>query len=134
MKRIWNGLGSISGAVGFWEVISLYRYFKRVLDFVLSGLALIVLWPVFLVIGLIIKIDSRGPVLFKQRRIGRDKREFYLLKFRTMRIDAPKDIPTHMLQGPELYITRIGKFLRKSSLDELPQIINIRSRKWSLYM
>jgi O-antigen biosynthesis protein WbqP len=74
---------------------------------------------------ILIKIDSKGPILFKQKRIGRNKKHFYILKFRTMKIYTPKDTPTHMLENPEQYITRMGKFLRKTSLDELPQIINI---------
>jgi O-antigen biosynthesis protein WbqP len=72
-----------------------------------------------------IKLDSKGPVLFKQKRIGRNKKHFYILKFRTMRIDTPKDTPTHMLENPEQWITKVGKFLRKTSLDELPQLINV---------
>lgn len=83
------------------------------------------LWPVFLLIAVLIKIDSKGPVLFKQKRIGRYKKEFYMLKFRTMRIDTPKDMPTHMLQNPDVFITKVGRLLRRLSLDELPQIVNI---------
>ena len=101
------------------------KYIKRILDFVLSFIALIILSPVFLIIAILIKLDSKGPVLFKQKRVGKNKKHFYILKFRTMKVDAPKDTPTHMLQNPEVYITRVGKFLRKTSLDELPQIINI---------
>jgi len=101
------------------------KYIKRILDFVLSFIALIILSPVFLIISILIKLDSKGPVLFKQKRVGKNKKHFYILKFRTMKVDTPKDTPTHMLQNPEKYITRVGKFLRKTSLDELPQIINI---------
>ena len=101
------------------------KYVKRILDFVLSFIALIMLSPVFLIIAILIKLDSKGPVLFKQKRVGKNKKHFYILKFRTMKVDTPKDTPTHMLQNPEKYITRVGKFLRKTSLDELPQIINI---------
>lgn len=101
------------------------KYIKRWLDFILSLIGLIVLSPLFIIIILAIKLDSKGPVLFKQKRVGKNKKHFYILKFRTMRTDAPKDTPTHMLKNPEAYITRVGKFLRKSSLDELPQIINI---------
>ena len=86
---------------------------------------LIFLSPLFLILVIAIKIDSRGPVLFKQKRVGIHKSHFYILKFRTMRIDTPKDMPTHLLQNPEQYITRVGKLLRRTSLDELPQIINI---------
>ncbi len=103
----------------------IYLKFKRVIDFVLALTGLIILMPVFLLLIVTIKIDSRGPVFFKQKRVGVHKTHFNILKFRTMRIDTPKDMPTHMLKNPEQYITRVGKFLRKTSLDELPQIINI---------
>jgi len=102
-----------------------YLKFKRFYDFVLSLIGLIVLSPLFLLLIILIKIDSKGPILFKQKRIGRNKSHFYILKFRTMRIDTPKDTPTHMLENPQQWITKVGKFLRKTSLDELPQIINI---------
>jgi len=105
---------------------------KRILDLIASGFTLIILWPVFLIIGLIIKIDSQGPMFFKQKRIGKNKTEFYILKFRTMRNDTPEDIPTHMLQNPDKYITKIGKLLRKTSLDELPQIKNILKGEMSI--
>jgi O-antigen biosynthesis protein WbqP len=108
------------------------KYIKRIIDFTLSLIAMIILWPVFLLIAIFIKIDSKGPVLFKQKRVGKDKKHFYILKFRTMRIDTPKDMPTHMLQNPEAFITRVGKFLRKTSLDELPQIINILKSEMSI--
>lgn len=98
---------------------------KRVIDFLLSLVGLIVLSPLFVIIALIIKISSPGPVFFKQKRVGKNKTYFNILKFRTMRIDTPKDCPTHLLVNPDQYITPIGKFLRKTSLDELPQIINI---------
>ena len=101
------------------------RLFKRMIDFTLSLIGLIVLLPIFLIISIIIKITSPGPIFFKQKRVGIHKTYFNILKFRTMRIDTPKDCPTHLLQNPEQYITGIGKFLRKTSLDELPQIINI---------
>lgn len=103
----------------------MYRGWKRGLDFVISLLGLIVLSPVFLALILAIKVDSRGPVLFRQKRVGIHKSHFQILKFRTMRMDTPKDMPTHLLQNPRQYITRVGGFLRKTSLDELPQIINI---------
>jgi O-antigen biosynthesis protein WbqP len=102
-----------------------YHVLKRVIDFILAFISLIVLSPVFIIISLIIKFTSDGPVFFKQRRIGKNKKEFYILKFRTMRTDTPKDMPTHLLENPEAYITKIGKFLRRTSLDELPQLINI---------
>lgn len=103
----------------------MYAYMKRGIDFILSLLGLIVLSPVFLVLIIAIKVDSPGPVLFRQKRVGIHKTHFAILKFRTMRIDTPKDMPTHLLQNPEQYITRVGRFLRRTSLDELPQIINI---------
>lgn len=102
-----------------------YLKFKRFYDFVLALVGLIVLSPLFLILMICIKLDSKGPILFKQKRIGRHKKHFNILKFRTMRIDTPKDTPTHMLENPQQWITKVGKFLRKTSLDELPQIINI---------
>jgi len=102
-----------------------YLHIKRVVDFICSLLALIVLSPIFLILIIAIKLDSKGPVLFKQKRVGIHKTHFNILKFRTMRIDTPNDVPTHQLKNPEQYITKVGKFLRKTSLDELPQIWNI---------
>ena len=102
-----------------------YLKIKRTLDIFLSSIGLIMLSPVFLILIIAIKLDSKGPVLFKQKRVCIHKTYFNILKFRTMRIDTPKDTPTHMLKNPEEHITRVGKFLRKTSLDELPQIINI---------
>ncbi|OQR54020.1 sugar transferase [Bacillus sp. CDB3] len=111
----------------------IYRtYIKRIIDFFLALIGLIVLSPVFIVLILCIKLDSRGPVLFKQRRIGKDKTEFYILKFRTMKTDTPSNTPTHLLKNSEDYITRVGKFLRKTSLDELPQIVNIVKGEMSI--
>lgn len=109
-----------------------YMVCKRLLDFTLSLLGFLVLWPFFLLIAIIIKLESSGPVFFEQKRVGKNKQYFYILKFRTMRTDAPKDMPTHMLQNPEAFITTIGKFLRKTSLDELPQIINILNGEMSV--
>lgn len=102
-----------------------YLKFKRFYDFVGALIGLIILSPLFLILIILIKLDSKGPILFKQKRIGRHKKHFFIFKFRTMRIDTPKDTPTHMLENPEKWITRMGKFLRKTSLDEIPQIINI---------
>ena len=110
----------------------LYMGIKRVVDFMLSLLALIFLSWLFLILCIAIKIDSPGPILFKQKRVGLHKSHFNILKFRTMRIDTPKDMPTHMLSNPDQYITKVGKFLRKSSLDELPQIINILAGQMSI--
>ena len=101
------------------------NFFKRLLAIVLSLLGLICLGWLLILLCIAIKIDSPGPVLFKQKRVGKGKSHFYILKFRTMRIDTPKDMPTHLLVNPEQYITRVGKFLRKTSLDELPQLLNI---------
>ncbi|WP_026672872.1 sugar transferase [Alkalihalobacterium bogoriense] len=103
----------------------MYMKIKRLIDIVLSLIGLIVLSPIFLILILGIKLDSKGPVLFKQKRVGINKTHFNILKFRTMRIDTPKDTPTHLLDNPDQYITKMGKFLRKTSLDELPQIWNI---------
>ena len=103
----------------------IYVKIKRIIDFALSLAGLIVFSPIFLILMLAIKLDSPGPILFKQQRVGMHKTHFNILKFRTMRIDTPKDMPTHLLSNPEQYITKVGKFLRKTSLDELPQIINI---------
>ncbi len=102
-----------------------YLKLKYTLDFLLSALGLILLALPMVILMLLIKIDDPGPVFFCQNRIGKDRKTFRMLKFRTMRTDTPRDTPTHLLQNPEQYITRIGRFLRKSSLDELPQIFNI---------
>ena len=101
------------------------RYVKRFLDLMLGMIIFVLLLPIFLILMVSIKIDSKGPVFFRQKRVGKNKRYFNILKFRTMRTDAPKDMPTHLLQNPDAFITRTGKFLRKTSLDELPQLINI---------
>jgi O-antigen biosynthesis protein WbqP len=98
---------------------------KRIIDLLLSIIGIVVLSPLFLLLIIAIKIDSKGPVLFKQKRVKIHKKHFNILKFRTMRIDTPKDTPTHLLENPDQWITKVGKFLRKTSLDELPQIINI---------
>lgn len=103
----------------------MYLHIKRVIDFVLSLIALIVLSPLFLILAIWIKSDSPGPVFFKQKRIGKHRTFFQIYKFRTMRSDTPKDTPTHLLNDPTSFITKSGHFLRKTSLDELPQIINI---------
>ena len=102
-----------------------YMAFKRSLGFFLALVACIVLIPVFLFIMGAIKFESRGPVFFKQKRVGLKKSHFNILKFRTMYIETPQDTPTHLLADPDVYITRVGKFLRKTSLDELPQLFNI---------
>ena len=101
------------------------KYGKRLIDFLISLLGFIVLSPPFLILCLLIKITSKGPIFFKQKRVGIHKTYFDILKFRTMKIDTPKDVPTHLLSDPDQYITSVGHFLRKTSLDELPQLINI---------
>lgn len=103
----------------------MYLKIKRLMDMVVSIIGLFVLSPIFVILILAIKLDSKGPVLFKQKRFGIHKSYFDILKFRTMRVDTPKDTPTHLLENPDQWITKVGKFLRKTSLDELPQIINI---------
>ena len=109
----------------------MYRhFFKRFIDIILSLLAIIVLAIPMLLIALIILITDPGPIFFKQKRFGKDKKFFKILKFRTMKVNTP-DVPTDKLKNPEQYITSIGKFLRKTSLDELPQLFNILSGKMS---
>lgn len=108
------------------------RFVKRALDIVISFCAMAVLALPCLLLVIWIKLDSPGPVLFKQKRVGRGKTYFDILKFRTMRIDAPHDMPTHLLDNPEAFITRSGRFLRKTSLDELPQLFNIFVGQMSL--
>lgn len=101
------------------------KYFKRLIDILLSLIGMPFLIIPIIVISIAIKLDSPGPIFFKQRRVGINKKSFYILKFRTMRMDTPVNIPTEMLEDADHYITRIGKFLRKTSLDEIPQIFNI---------
>lgn len=101
------------------------QYIKRILDIMLSLLGILLLSPIWLLIMLTIKVNSRGPVFFIQKRVGYQKCFFNIYKFRTMRSDTPKDVPTHLLSDPDQWITKVGRFLRKTSLDELPQLINI---------
>lgn len=103
----------------------IYLCIKRLMDFILSLIAIILLMPIFLIIAIIIKLESKGTVFFKQKRVGKNKKYFNIYKFRTMRSDTPKDMPTHMLKNADSYITKFGGFMRKTSIDELPQIINI---------
>jgi O-antigen biosynthesis protein WbqP len=98
---------------------------KKTMDLLLSFLLIFLFSPVLLLLAIIIKLESKGPIFFKQKRVGKDKTYFYILKFRTMNVDTPKDQATHLLENPEKYITKFGGFLRRTSLDELPQIINI---------
>lgn len=97
---------------------------KRTFDFLFSLIAFIILFPIFIIVMLCVKLTSKGPIFFKQRRIGRKNKEFMMYKFRSMRTDTP-NVATHLLKDPNIFITPVGKFLRKSSLDELPQLINI---------
>lgn len=110
----------------------MYPTIKRFLDFTLSLIGILVLSPFLLLLVILIKLDSPGPVLFKQKRVGIHKSYFQIYKFRTMRIDTPQDCPTHLLTDPEHWITRVGRFLRKTSLDELPQIFNILNGEMSI--
>lgn len=103
----------------------MYPISKKIIDFFISLISICFLWPFFLILACLIKLDSKGPVFFKQERVGKNKKIFKILKFRTMRVNAPNDIPTHLLQNPDAHITKVGNFLRKTSLDELPQILNI---------
>ena len=111
----------------------MYQNFgKRLLDIVLSALGIVVLLPVFALIAVAIELDDPGPVFFRQKRVGIHKTHFQIMKFRTMKVSTPKDIPTHLLENPEQYITRVGRVLRKTSLDELPQIFQIFTGKMSI--
>lgn len=109
-----------------------YIILKNVLDFILSLMLLIIMFPFFCIFSIIIKLESKGPVFFRQKRIGKNKKEFYIYKFRTMETETPKEMPTHMLKNAETYITKSGKIFRKTSIDELPQIINILKGQMSL--
>ena len=108
------------------------RFGKRALDVLLSGLGLIVLSPLFLIISIAIKAEDPGPVFFRQKRVGIHKTYFNIVKFRSMRQDTPHDMPTHLLNDPQRWITNTGRFLRKTSLDELPQIAQIFTGKMSI--
>jgi O-antigen biosynthesis protein WbqP len=108
----------------------LLKYF---LDKTLAFIAIVIFFPILILpISILIKVNSKGPILFKQKRIGQNKKTFLLYKFRTMRIDTPKDVPTHQLKNPEKWITPLGKFLRKTSLDEVPQLFNILRGEMSI--
>ena len=108
------------------------KVLKRLIDFVLASVGLVVLSPVFLLIAIAIRVDDPGPVFFRQKRVGIHQTYFDILKFRTMKMDTPHDMPTHLLENPDQYITRVGRFLRKTSLDELPQIAQIWTGKMSI--
>ena len=108
------------------------KYAKRLIDLLLSACAIVALSPVYLLICIAIVVDDPGPVFFRQKRVGIHKTHFLILKFRTMKVSTPKDVPTHLLENPEQYITRVGKFLRRTSLDELPQIFQIFTGKMAI--
>lgn len=113
--------------------MNIYRTtIKRLLDIVLSACGILLLSPLFLILMLAVYIDDPGPFFFRQKRVGLHKATFYLWKFRSMKVSTPKDVPTHLLENPEQYITRVGKFLRKTSLDELPQIFQIFTGSMSI--
>lgn len=105
--------------------MKVYSLLKRAIDIILSFFGIIILSPVFIVLALLVKMDSSGPVFFRQKRVSKGRRVFNILKFRTMRTGTPKYVPSSDLENPYLYITRMGSFLRKTSLDELPQLFNI---------
>jgi len=138
---LWLALGVMASEIWRYKIEQpprtrktkpIYNFFKRIFDFTASLIALIVFLIPTLILVVLIKIDSKGSILFKQRRIGRNKKEFNIYKFRTMRTDTPKDVPTHLLDNPDAYITRLGRFMRKTSLDELPQLINILKSDMSI--
>ena len=108
------------------------KFGKRALDILLSGCGILVLAPVYLIVAAAIKLDDPGPVFFRQKRVGIHKTHFNILKFRTMKMNTPKDTPTHLLENPQQYITRVGRVLRKTSLDELPQIFQIFTGEMSI--
>ena len=108
------------------------KYFKRLIDLVLSGLALIILAVPLLIFGLIVKLDSKGPILFWQKRVGLHKQTFMMPKFRSMYTETPAEMPTHLLDDPQRWITPVGKIYRKLSIDELPQILSIFTGKMSI--
>ena len=111
----------------------MYEYFvKRGLDIILSTVGLVVLFPAFIIIGIVIKVDSPGPVIFRQKRVGLDKQPFQIYKFRTMYVAAPPDAPAWKLDDVDSYITEVGKFFRRTSIDELPQLYNILKGEMSL--
>ena len=108
------------------------HFFKRLIDLLLSFLAIVVLIPVWIILAIAIFISDPGPIFFTQKRVGKNKKIFKILKFRTMKTSTPHDMPTHMLENPEQYITKVGAFLRKTSLDELPQVFNIFASQMSI--
>lgn len=129
----FSAMRNADGACGHLEAVgisdvqrSLYdKIWKRILDVILSFCGIVILSPVFLIISIAIYVDDPGPIIFSQKRVGLNKKYFMLHKFRTMKMSTPHDVPTHMLNNPDQYITRVGKFLRKYSLDELIQVVDI---------
>ena len=115
-----EAIGASDYKAGFYE-----KCIKRIIDLILSGLGLIMLSPLYLIVIIAIVIDDPGPVLFTQKRIGKNKRYFKLHKFRSMKMSTPHDVPTHMLDNPDQYITKVGRFMRRTSIDELPQVWDI---------
>ena len=109
----------------------IYTFLKNLFDYLVAGFLVVILMPFLAIISAIILIDSKGPILFVQKRIGKNQIPFKIFKFRTMKIETPNNVPTHKLVNPEAYLTRAGKFLRKTSLDELPQLFNILFGKMS---
>lgn len=109
-----------------------YPPLKIMFDFIAGIVLFLILLPLGILLSFMIKLDSKGPVFFKQKRIGKDNVEFLIYKFRTMKKESPKDVPTHLLENPQSHITGIGKFLRKTSLDELPQVLNVLRGEMSL--
>lgn len=104
----------------------MYKHFlKRLIDLILSIIGLALLWPILLVVAVAVKADSKGPVFFKQKRVGKGKKYFMMYKFRSMYTETPKEMPTHLLEDADRFITPVGRFIRKTSLDELPQLLNI---------
>lgn len=128
-----NDKENADGAKGHLEAIGISEYnpgvyekfFKRIADIILSSLGLMLLSPAYLIVIIAIKIDDPGPVLFTQKRVGKNKKYFKLHKFRSMKMSTPHDVPTHMLDNPDQYITRVGRFMRRTSIDELPQFWDI---------
>jgi O-antigen biosynthesis protein WbqP len=130
--RIWERLEINYVGLKRMVIMKIYPRVKRCVDVVLSLIGLILLLPLFVLIAILIRIDSKGPVFFKQKRVGKHKKHFYILKFRTMIASAPKDVPTHLTLNSDQLSTKLGKLLRKSSMDELPQLINILRGEMSI--
>ena len=111
---------------------NIYCFIKRTIDIVMAFLGIVILFPIFLIISIAIKIDSDGPIIFSQKRSGKDKKYFKIYKFRTMNISAPTNVATRDLEDSHIHITKFGRLLRKTSLDELPQLINILKGEMSI--